>query len=142
MYQRDFILRMIEMFGELIAGIMGMIKKGDFQRAAQALENAYCDFLKQDAVFFKSIEKEKLTESLINEHNYSKGHLEILSELFYAEAEFLYFQGKIKECAEFYEKSLLLLLFVEKETKLYSLEKQTKISLIQNRLAEFKNGEP
>jgi hypothetical protein len=131
---------MIEMLGEFIAGILGMIKKGDFQQATQALENAYIDFLKQDAAFFKSIDKDKLTESLINKHNYANGHLEILAELFYAEAELLCAKGKIRECIEFYEKSLLLSMFVEKETKLYSFEKQTKISIIQSRLAELKNG--
>mgnify|MGYP006290827681 CR=1 FL=1 len=31
MQQRDFILRMIEMMAELVAGILGPIKKGDFK---------------------------------------------------------------------------------------------------------------
>ena len=55
MYQKDFILRMIEMLAELIAGILGLIKKGDFQKASQSLESAYQDLLKEDSTFFNKI---------------------------------------------------------------------------------------
>ena len=138
MYQRDYILRMIEMLGELIAGILGFIKKKEFQKASVSLENAYYDFLRQDASLFKNIPKEQLTSQLLNEHNFTNGHLEILSELFYAEAELLYAQNKHKESLEFYEKSLLLLEFNIKELKLFSSEKQSKIILLQNRIVQLK----
>jgi hypothetical protein len=35
MYQRDYILRMIEMLGDLIAAIMGSIKKVDYKQASE-----------------------------------------------------------------------------------------------------------
>ncbi len=31
MYQKDYILRMIEMLGELVRAILGLIVKGNFQ---------------------------------------------------------------------------------------------------------------
>jgi hypothetical protein len=46
MYQKDYILRMIEMLGDLIAGILGLIKKGEFEKAADKLENLYLGMLK------------------------------------------------------------------------------------------------
>jgi hypothetical protein len=140
MYQKDFILRMIEMLGDLIAGILGMIKKGDFQQASQSIENAYHDFLKQDAAFFRNIPKGKLTDELIKEHNYTNGHLEILSELFYAEAELLFVEGNHQESIEFFEKTLLLYEFIDKESKLFSAEKQSKILFIQSRIAQLKDA--
>jgi hypothetical protein len=138
MYQKDFILRMIEMLGELIAGILGLIRKGEFPKATEALENAYYDFLKEDAAFFRRIPKEKLTDELIGEHNYTNGHLEILSELFYTEAELLYAERKHAESKVFYEKALLLFEFIEKETETYSLDKKTKMTTIQDRISELK----
>jgi hypothetical protein len=141
MYQKDFILRMIEMIAELIAGILGLIKKGDFQQASQAIDNAYYDFLKQDASFFRSIKKEKLTDDLIELHNYTNGHLEILSELFYAEAELLYAEGKCLESIEYYDKTLILYEFIDKATNSYSLEKQSKISFIKKRVAQIEETE-
>ena len=141
MYQRDYLLRMIEMIAELIAGILGLIKKGDFQQASQSLDNAYYDFLKQDASLFRSIDKEKLTDELLSLHNYTHGHLEILSELFYAEAELLYAQGQQSRSTEFYEKTLTLYEFVNKESKTFSFDKELKISLIRNRIEQLKKAD-
>lgn len=137
MYQKDYILRMIEMLAELIAGILGLIKKGDYQEASQSLENAYQEFLKQDASFFQKIPKEELTTRLLHEHNYTNGHLEILSELFYAQAELLYAQGRQNESLDYYERSLILLDFVVKESRSFSLEKQSRLSELQGRIASL-----
>ncbi|MBN2350578.1 MAG: hypothetical protein JXJ22_17200 [Bacteroidales bacterium] len=139
MYQRDFILRMIEMLGELIAGILGLIKKGNFQKASQSIENAYQELLKQDASYFNKIPYNDLTDTLIREHNFTNGHLEILSELFYAQAELSYAQGNYNESLEFYQKSLILLKFIIKELKIFSFEKQSKIDHLQNRIDELEN---
>jgi hypothetical protein len=139
MYQKDFILRMIEMLGELVAGILGFIKKGEFPKATKALENAYYDFLKEDASFFRRIPKEKLTDELIGEHNYTNGHLEILAELFYTEAELQFAKGNKYESITFYEKALHLFEFIEQETETYSLDKKTKMETIQNRISELKD---
>jgi hypothetical protein len=97
-------------------------------------------FLKQDAAFFQNIPKNELTTKLLKEHNFTNGHLEILSELFYTQAELSYSQGNQTDSIEFYEKSLILADFVIKETKTFSLEKQSKISLIQNRIIKLKDG--
>ena len=139
MYQKDFILRMIEMLAELVAGILGLIKKGDFQKASQSLESAYQDLLKEDSTFFNKIPLNELTDNLIKEHNYTNGHLEILSELFYTQAELSFAQNKHTESLEFYQKSLCLMEFVIKESQTFSFEKQSKISFIQNRIVELKN---
>jgi hypothetical protein len=140
MYQKDFILRMIEMIAELVAGILGLIKKGDFKQASQSLDYAYHNFLKQDASLLQSIPKEELTATLLREHNYNNGHLEILSELFYAQAELFYAQGKQTESLEFYEKALILLDFITKESETYSLEKQSRLSTLQDRIAQLKGS--
>ena len=140
MYRQDYILRMIKMLTDLIAGILGLIRKGDYQKASESLDNAYLDYLKLDASFFKSMDKKDLTDKLLKEHNFTNGHLEILSELFYAHAELLYHQGKRKDSLEFYEKSFLLTDFVVKESKLYSQEKQFRISELLSRLSELKDS--
>ena len=138
MFQKDFILRMIEMMGELIAALLGLIKKGNLEEAAEALENAYHDFLKEDAAFFYAIPKEKLTEKLLQEHNYTRGHLEILSELFYAEAELLFAKDKKAESLVFYEKSLILKEFVINESKTFSFDKQSRIEEIRRKIELIK----
>lgn len=44
MYQKDLIIRMIEMIADLIAIILGLAKKGDLPQATELLDNAYLDF--------------------------------------------------------------------------------------------------
>ena len=134
MYQRDYILRMIEMFGEFLAGIMGLIKKGEFTRASDQIGRIYYDLLKEDASFFRSIPENDLTHILLEEHNYTNGHLEIIAELFNAEAELCFAQRKRSECIKFSKKSLILFEFVDSEQKTYSLERINKMESIRRRI--------
>ena len=123
MFQKDFILRMIEMMGDLITGLLGLIKKGEYPKVQETLENAYDEFLKEDAAFFRRIPMEKLSRTLLEEHNYNRGHLEILSQLFFAEAELNYAQKNKAISLEYYQKTLSLMDFVLKEEKTFSMEK-------------------
>ena len=137
MYQRDYILRMIERIGILLAGILGLIKKRDFKEASESIDNAYQDVLKEDAAFFNRIPFTNLTDTLIQQHHYTNGHLEILSELFYAQAELSYAQGIQNDSLQYYQKSLKLLEFIIEESKSFSLDKQSRVSIIKKRISEL-----
>jgi len=134
MYQKDYILRMIEMLGDLLAAIFGLVTKGDYNQASERLEQIYYDMLKEDAAYFRSIPKEELTHRLLEEHNYTYGHLEILAELFNAEAELQLAQGNSTGCLEFSEKSLLLFEYIDVYQKTLSLERLDKMSVIRKRI--------
>lgn len=126
---------MIEMIGELVAGILGLIKKGDLEKASLAMEHAFQDMLREDASFFTRIPVEDLTDQLIGEHNYTHGHLEILSELFYAQAELSMARGMRQDALDCYRRSLKLIDFVMREARIFSLEKQSRISRLKDQIA-------
>jgi hypothetical protein len=134
MYQKDYILRMIEMLGQLIAGILGMIKKGNFEQAEDQLENLYYTMLKEDSAFFRDIPAEELTDRLLHQHNYTNGHLEVLAELFNAEAELRQAKDDKPGSLEYYQKSLRLFEFIDSEYKTYSQERIDKIVAIKDRI--------
>jgi len=134
MYQKDYILRMIEMFGDLIAGILGLIKKGEFIKASEQISRIYYDMLKEDASFFRTIPGEELTHKLLNEHNYTNGHLEILAGLFNTEAELCMAQGNKPGCLEYSRKSLILFEFIDSEQNTCSLERINKMETIRKRI--------
>lgn len=140
MYQKDYILRMIEMLGDLLAAIFGLIKKGDYKRASEKLGKIYYDMLKEDAAFFRAIPADELTQKLLKEHNYTNGHLEILAELFNAEAELDLAQGNGSACLEYSTKSLILFEFIDKEQKTYTPVRNEKMNSIRNRI-EILNAE-
>jgi hypothetical protein len=134
MYQKDYILRMIEMLGDLIAAVLGLIKKGDYKKASEQLGKIYYDMLKEDAAFFRGIPADELTLKLLKEHNYTNSHLEILAELFNAEAELDIAQGNRSGCLEYSTKSLILFEFIDNEQKTYSLARIEKMNDIRNRI--------
>lgn len=136
-YQKDYILRLIEQVFQFIAEVLNLIRKGDFDKATDQLEKSYYDFLKEDAVFFRNIPEKELTGKLIREHNYTNGHLEILAELFNAEAELGLAKGNKTESLEFSRKALILFDFVDRESRTYSAERLRKIEDIRNRLKHF-----
>jgi hypothetical protein len=136
MYQKDYILRMIEMIRELIMGILGLIRKGDFEHAEKQIENLYSDFLKEDSAFFSKIPVENLTHKLLEEHNYTNGHLEILAWLLDTQAELERSRGNNKMFIEYSQKALILFEFLDNEQKTYSSERLEKIEGIKKRIGQ------
>lgn len=134
MYQKDYILRMIEMLGQLIAGILGLIKKGNLEQAEDQLENLYYSMLKEDSAFFRDIPVDELTDKLLHEHNYTNGHLEVLAELFNAEAELRLAKGEKSGALEYSQKSLRLFEIIDADYKTYSQERIDKIAEIKERI--------
>lgn len=134
MYQKDFVLRMIEMAAKTLAAILGLIKGGDTNRASEELTNFYFDVLREDAAFFRSIPEEKLTETLLHEHNYTNGHLEILAELFNAEAELCLAKKDNAGMVGYSRKSLRLFEFIDAEYKTFSQERIDKMEALRNRI--------
>jgi len=139
MYQKDYILRMIEMIGDLIAAIMGLIRKGEYKQAYDRLSDIYYNVLREDASFFRTIPESDLTNKLLQDHNYTNGHLEILAELFNAEAELCLAMENQKDSMEYSRKSLILFEFIDSEQKTYSLERINKMETIRKRIELLKN---
>lgn len=128
---------MIAMIMKFIGDVLGLIKKGKLDEASDSLESAYKKFLKEDAAYFYKIPTAELTDKLLKEHDYTNGHLEVLAELFNAEAELRLARKDIPGCVEFSEKSLILFEFIDKEYKTFSMERINKIDTIRKRITEI-----
>ena len=130
---------MIEMLGQLIAGILGLIKKGNFTQAEDKLEQLYYTMLKEDSAFFRDIPVDELIDRLLHHHNYANGHLEVLAELFNAEAELRLAKDDKPGSLEYSQKSLRLFEFIDAEYKTYSQERIDKIAAIKKRIKTLEN---
>lgn len=140
MYQRDYILRILEMLSELVSGILGLIQKGDFAKASKSLENAYLDLLEVDAAFFNVIPNENIAEILTQKYNYTNGHFEILCELLFLQAELFYSMGSVNESLNYYIKSKTLLDFVILDSGTYSVYKRIRSEFLSDRIEHIKIG--
>lgn len=123
------------MIGDLIAALLGLIKKGDLEQAEKILDRGYYELLRHDASYFRLIPKEHLTAHLLNDHNYTNGHLSVLAELFFAEATLSEAQNRLENCLTCYEKSLVLLGFLEQEDKTWSAKREARKTLLKERIA-------
>ena len=136
MQQRDYILRLIEQLGEFLAAIFTYLRKGYYKKASEAIEDAYYKLLEKEASEFININDNELISALENEHQFNQQQLEVLAELFYAEAELQYLQNNKDASKIFYQKSLIIFEFLEKEQKSFSFERQEKLSKIKIRISE------
>ena len=116
---------------KFLGEVLGLIKKGDLKKASDQLEAGYNIFLREDSSFFRNIPEEKLIQDLLQEHNYTNGHLEILAELFNAEAELDMAKGEKSDSLEFSRKALILFEFVDNEQKTYSAERLDKMEALR-----------
>ncbi len=128
------------MVGDLLASIFGMIKNKDYKKASEQLGKIYNNMLKEDAAFFRSIPADDLTYKLMKDHNYTNDHLEILAELFNAEGELGISQGHKPDSLEYFEKSLLLFEFIDREKKTYSAVRLEKMAGIRKSIQEIQLG--
>ncbi|HUX97345.1 MAG TPA: hypothetical protein VMV47_16545 [Bacteroidales bacterium] len=140
MYQKDYILRLIEEMTKFLAVLFGLMKKGDFQKASEHLEKSYYELLKKDAAYFRSIPEDNLTYDLIEKHNYTNGHLEILAELFNAEAEIYDAKGDKTGNLSYSQKSLMIFRFIDNEYRTYSQERLDKMSRIESRIRQLESN--
>ena len=138
MVQRDYILRMIEMLVQAIAAILKLIKSGDLHQASQRLQSAYDMAFRHEALKLKILPEEGLIDTLLREYLYTNGHLEMLAELFYADAELLLAENKTAESMAYYRKSLALLEYIDKEYHSFSQERQNRMQAIRERLEEVR----
>ena len=137
MYQKDYILRLIEQFFKFLAEVLNLIKKGEYSEASDRLESSYYEFLREDAASFHNIPEDTLTQKLLQEHNFTNGHLEILAELFNAEAELKFARGDYPGSLAFSRKSMIIFEFIDKEYKTYSEERIKKMEEIRKRITKL-----
>jgi hypothetical protein len=135
MYQKDYILRMIEMFGEMLAGIFGLIRKRRYEQASQAIKNTYVELLRKNASDILKVDANKLPETLQRDFNFNQQQLEIVAGLLYAEAELNYRQKNFQDSKSNFQKSLTIFKYLDAEQKTYSMERLNRISDIEKRIS-------
>ena len=128
---------MIEMIGDLIAALLGLIKKGDLEQAEKILERGYYELLRRVATFFQQIPKEQLTDTLLRDHDFTNGHLSVLAELFYAEATLSKAQLRLDNSLICYEKSLILIQYLEQEDKTWSAKREERKQELKKMILEL-----
>jgi hypothetical protein len=140
MYQKDYILRMIEMLGDLLRAIFGWIGKGKLEEAGDKINEAYLTFLRKDAGFFHRIPEADLTTVLLSDHHYTHGHLEVLAGLMHAEGALHEAKGDKEAAVVFFRKSLRVYGFLEENDRTWSEARRNTMDSLRETLRRLEEG--
>lgn len=125
------------MFGEMLAGIFGLLRKKRYEEASRAIENAYTELLRKNVSDIFKTDDNKLTEVLEKDFGFNQQQLEVVAGLLYAEAELHYRQENFSKSKSLFQKSLTIFRYLDKVQKTYSVERQNQIADIEKRVSEI-----
>ncbi|BAR48379.1 hypothetical protein TFKS16_1274 [Tannerella forsythia KS16] len=139
MIEQDYILKILQEFFEAIAKVVRRSDEDDEAATAdmQARYNAiYEQFFRCPAHHFYEIEKEDLLNDLWTENSEQKAlaKMRMLSELLYRDA-LIKKEGSLRY--DLLEKALLLLEFLQQNSKTYSWDQENKMAYIRTLLEEY-----
>jgi len=135
MYERDYIMRMIEAFAKMIAAIIGLREKGELDKAWALVEEAYERILKVNAGEIKAFDDEQWKQFCTKR---SREELEMLADLLRAEAEIMSESGNTRGAGELFFKALQLLKIVDAQSASFSIARIDKISELEQKLSMLK----
>jgi len=132
MYQKDYIMRMIEAFAKMVAGIVGLIRKGDPDTALARIKETYDTILKIDPEELYQYDDPEWYK-FCNERNLDE--LEMVAELLKLEGEIRMDTGKSEEGLRLLYRSLELFNYVDGQSGTFSVFRSEKISTLKEELS-------
>ena len=135
MYERDYIMRMIEAFAKMIAAILGFREKGEMDKARALVVEAYETVLKMNSEEVKGYDEEDWKQFCSKR---SPEELEMLADLLEVEGEILLDSGKPEGVCMLLFKALELLKLVEAQSDAFSVTRFNKISELEQKLSGTK----
>lgn len=127
MIQKDYILRLTEEIGRIIAAIAGK----NIEEALEYIDENYDTWLHMSREDIDAIPTEKLIEVLAKEKNIAINRLELLAELLAKEGELLHQEGRLEESRRQLEKSLVLFDYIAAEQQTFDFMRMEKLNAIR-----------
>jgi hypothetical protein len=134
MFEKDYLMRLIQTLLDAINKIVNSIDKGDIEGAKTQLSDSYRLLGNEEDYFSKTDYKELIEFFKSKEGNYLK-RVEFLAELIYLEATIE--EDKILKYEKF-KKSKKLFEYYSEFSKEYSFEINNKLVFIKSELEGFK----
>lgn len=132
MYEKDYIMRMVEAFSKMIARITGLREKGELDKAGSLLHEAYDTILKINPESLKNFDEAEW-EQFCSER--SAEELEMIAELLKIEGEIRIDTGRPEGVCRLLFKSLELLKYVDDQSDTFSLLRFERISSLEEKLS-------
>lgn len=126
MYNRDYFLKLVQQFAQVLARISGLKEKGEQEKAAELIRDTYSGLLKLERPYLLKLDETQLISTLRKLHRLEYDQLEVLARLMYEDAE-LDTAQKNNLC----QKALLILHYLNTAQRVYSFEREQLIEDIR-----------
>ena len=139
MIRQDYILRMIEEIGKMIAAILGLLKKGEVTQAqrlySEGIKRAFN--MDDDRVLEMSVDKLRLIFE--NQFGESFEGLEIMAGLISKGGDIQLKNNNHEKAEQCYLKALELFNLVEMESQTFSLSRQAEMGKVTQLVDQLKH---
>jgi hypothetical protein len=130
MYSRDYILKLVQLFAQVLARIMGLKEKGDLNKATEVINEAYISLFGLKRFELLELNFDQIIPMLKDRHKLSNEHLEVLAKLMVEDAAI----AGGAEKTDLFRKSLFILEYLNVEQKIYSFEREKLIEKIKENI--------
>lgn len=138
MYQRDYIMRLIEQFGQALQRILGVKEAKQFDAALHEISQAGKTLLGLDMTLLRALDDRQIVDFLTTSDGLDSGRCLVTAELFLQEGEITALLGEAEESIRNYSKSLSLFLSALDENKqLHNETYFSKVEDLRKRLSAF-----
>lgn len=134
MLQKDYILKLIEEAGKFIALALNLMRKGDYEEAADKIQQAYTGLLKTDRQTWLTGDSDDLHNWLTS---LEADKQKIAGDLFYADALVFKELDQIEHSKHFVQLALKCFDGYEQATMTFDIQIERKKKQLLNLLKEF-----
>lgn len=134
MFQRDYILRMIEEFAKFLAAITGLKAGGNLEEALKKIDEAYNELLEVNPKMIKSLSEDEVLDYFQKEKEYDNQQLNMVAELLYQEGMIYVEEGDPVSARNVLEKSKILIGYLMDNDSMFSFDWYEKLHEIDHAL--------
>jgi hypothetical protein len=127
MFQRDYILRLIEDFARFMAAMSGLKREGKLDDAMTLIDEAYRDLFKVEARSIKSLKPDELIQFLQAEKGMNNEALKMIGELLYEEGMIYVDHGDPVSAVNVLQKSKVVIHYLMEHDHVYSFDRNEKL---------------
>lgn len=131
MIRKDHLLKLLQQLNEALKKIKSLKDEGKTESALEVVDQSYMKLLELKA---SDLESEQFPDKLLDEKSLEFDELNVLAELLKEEGDIYYSLPDHKKSLLKYNQALDIFDYLNREEKIFSFEREAKISMILERI--------
>lgn len=145
MFQKDFVLRLIEQLAKVVTEVLGLKKKQKYEQALSIIDQSFQQFLGFNSKLINSFSYQELIEMMRLNQALCAAKCIVLAELLKEEADVYSLQGNFEKSSRRYNKSLNIFFWALKDnakldSKKYFLKVEAIVECLRQDQLEAETG--